>query len=147
MPGPWIRGFLPLLLAALIAACSGDVPSSIPTPDNALDGRIPGVQLILVSGGGQVGVPAADQPTDQGDQGVEVLFAMTSRSWVIQLHEPLLDGTIAASRVVHGCSSELGTVVSTEERSRADTVHVIAHMFCTVANATEGNRLLIAWEV
>jgi hypothetical protein len=56
MPGPWIRGLVPVVLAALVAACSGDVPSSVPAPD-ALDARMTGVQLVLVSGGGQVGVP------------------------------------------------------------------------------------------
>ena len=39
----------------------------------------------VVGDGGQVGVPAADQPADQGDQGVEMLLAMAGRTRLIDI--------------------------------------------------------------
>ncbi|WP_420125609.1 Ig-like domain-containing protein [Longimicrobium sp.] len=55
MPAPWIHRLLAASLL-LLAACADDVPSATP-PDDALAARQTGVQLVLVSGGAQVGVP------------------------------------------------------------------------------------------
>ncbi len=48
---------------------------------------------------------AARQTTDQGDQGIQVLFAMTGRARPIELQDGLFSGTIAAIRVTHGMLS------------------------------------------
>src|SRR6185503_17870269 len=50
----------------------------------------------------QVGMSAASQSTDQGRQGIEMFFTMTSWARLIELHNGLFYGTIASIRITHG---------------------------------------------
>ncbi len=55
----------------------------------------------VIGDGGEMSTLRATQAADQGNQGVEMVFLMTSRVRVKELHEALLYGTIAAVRVTH----------------------------------------------
>ena len=50
----------------------------------------------------EMGVAGTSQATHHRYQGVEVAFTMTGGSGLIELHEALFDGMIAAIRVTHG---------------------------------------------
>ena len=59
----------------------------------------------VVGDRGQVGMLAAGQTADQGHQSIEMFFAMPSRTRLIELHDRLFYGTIAAIRVAQNGSS------------------------------------------
>ena len=56
----------------------------------------------MIGDSGQMGVLTTGQAADHGHQGIEMLFAMPGRTRLIELHNALFYGTIAAIRVAHG---------------------------------------------
>src|ERR671933_1863793 len=61
-----------------------------------------------------------DQAADQGDEGIEVAFAMASGPRLKELHDACFYGTMAAMRVTHGAPPDC-TVIHMEEHTRAGT--------------------------
>ena len=69
----------------------------------------------IVGNAGEMSAMSAGQATDDGGQGVQMTFLMTGGARVIELHEALFDGRIAAilggtyRSVSSGCPPVLGT--------------------------------------
>lgn len=85
----------------------------------------------VISDRAQMRTVPARQPTDQGDERIQMAFLMPAGAGVIQLHQGLFYGTIAAIRVTHGL---LQTVWSQAWKSIPEVARIaaVAHIFCTV---------------
>ncbi len=56
------------------------------------------VAWSMISDGREMGTLSTGQATDHGDEGVEMTLGMVSGGGLIEVHEPLLYGTIAARK-------------------------------------------------
>lgn len=55
----------------------------------------------MIGDGGEMGALGARQAADETDEAVKMTLLMATRMRLIELHEALLYGTIAAVRVTH----------------------------------------------
>jgi hypothetical protein len=85
----------------------------------------------------KVGGFAADKTTDQGNQCVEMFFAMALRARLVELHDRLFYGTISTMRVIHGVLPPCGEkTVCKEKDTMLGSHHSVEHIFCPVVKPT-----------